>query len=171
MPQLLRFKLDRADVAEMRVPAGGVVEALDVVADGGGAEGAGGEILVVDMLRLEGGEEALGDGVVVAVTGATHAGDDPAVDEGLPILVAGVGTTAIGVVEKAPRRATRAHGVCKGVQGCYRAGLMMVAWTGSMMAIIEARLSARPMMVLDQKGQSLDGSRTSSALVYPSRAA
>jgi hypothetical protein len=34
------------------------------------------------------------------------------------------------------------------------------------MAIIgRARLSARPMMVLDQKGQSLDGSRASSALV------
>ncbi len=43
---------------------------------------------------------------------------------------------------------------------------------GSTMAIIgRARSSSRPMMVLDQKGQSLDGSRTSSALVYPSRAA
>ena len=30
-----QFKLDRADVAEVRVPPGGIVEALDVVADGG----------------------------------------------------------------------------------------------------------------------------------------
>jgi hypothetical protein len=40
------------------------------VADGGGAEVASGEVLVVDVLGLERGEEALGDGVVVAVPGA-----------------------------------------------------------------------------------------------------
>src|ERR1700722_3183322 len=98
-----QFKLDGAEVAEMRVPPSGVVEALDVVADGGSADGAGGEVLEVDMLGLEGGEEALCDGVVVAVAGAAHAGGDSAVYEGLPILVAGVGATPVGVVHQAGR--------------------------------------------------------------------
>jgi hypothetical protein len=50
----LDFKLDRAERGEVRVAPGGVVEALDVVADGGGAAGSDGDVLVVDVLGREG---------------------------------------------------------------------------------------------------------------------
>ena len=43
--------------------SGAVVEVVDVVADGGGAEVTRREVLVVDVLGLEGREGALGDGV------------------------------------------------------------------------------------------------------------
>jgi hypothetical protein len=49
----------------MRVPPGGVVEAFDVVADRGGVDGSGGEVLVVDVFGLERGEEALATALIL----------------------------------------------------------------------------------------------------------
>jgi len=97
----LQFELDRTDVVEMRVEPLDVVETVDVLADGG----LGSELiqvaLVVDQLRTERGEEALGDGVVPAITRAAHALHDAACSQGGAVLVAGVGTTAIGVMDEA----------------------------------------------------------------------
>src|SRR5512140_3543354 len=84
----------------MRVAAEWVVEVVDVVADGID-RGVAGIALVVDQLRLERGEEALCDGVVPAVAGATHAGDDAVHLKGPAIVLAGVRAAAVGVVHEA----------------------------------------------------------------------
>jgi hypothetical protein len=67
----------RTDVAEVGMPPGRVVEAVDVVADRRVGDVAVGVVFVVDALGLQRREEALGDGVVVAVAGTAPRTDDP----------------------------------------------------------------------------------------------
>ena len=54
-------------VSDGRVPPPGVVEAFDVVEDGGAGLVADGEAGPVEEFGLEGGEERLGYGVVVGI--------------------------------------------------------------------------------------------------------
>src|SRR5579884_1131167 len=57
----------RREVAQGRVPAMGVVEALDVVEDGRSRLGACPEDVPLEQLTLQGGEPRFGDGVVKAI--------------------------------------------------------------------------------------------------------
>src|ERR1700731_1274018 len=96
--------------------SGGVVEALDVVGEGGARDVAAGEVLVVDVFGLERREEALGHGVVVAVAGAAHARDQPAAREGGAVVVAGVRAASVGVMQQAGLRPTMLQGAVEGLQ-------------------------------------------------------
>src|ERR1700744_2328461 len=88
------------------MPPGRVVEAVDVLVDRRPADVVVGVVLMVDPLGLQRREEALGDGVVIAVAGATHARDDSPLGERGPVVVAGVGAAAIGVVYESGTRTT-----------------------------------------------------------------
>ena len=79
---------------------GGVVEAVDVLADGHCRRGSALEVVGVVHLALERGEEALGDGIVPAVALPAHAALDASGLEGLPVVVAGVRAASIGVVDE-----------------------------------------------------------------------
>jgi hypothetical protein len=77
-----------------------VVECIDRVADGrrrGGPRRVG---FMVDEFAFERGEETLGDGVVPAISSSAHARDDAARPERGPVIVAGVRTAEVGMVQK-----------------------------------------------------------------------
>lgn len=64
----------RGEIIQRAMEAAAVVEGFDVIEDGGGGIplGVEGEAVVKEF-GFEGGEDTLGKGVVVAVTGGTHA--------------------------------------------------------------------------------------------------
>lgn len=90
----------RGLVGEGTVSAFAVVEGLEVVEDGGGGSGLGGEWgTVIEQLTFEGGEGTFCKGVVVAVAGGTHALAQAVSGEELTGGEGGVLAAAIGVEE------------------------------------------------------------------------
>src|SRR4051812_2070206 len=98
------------------MPPGRVVEALDVLANREMRFGPGGIAFVVDPLGLERGEETLSDGIIVAVAGAAHAGDEARGGDCRAVSVAGVGTASVGVLQQASSRATALDGLAERVE-------------------------------------------------------
>ncbi len=72
----LGFVVNRAEVGKTGVQPGGVIEGFDVVEDSGASFGAGGKAVMVDQLVFEGTLEGFDEGVVVAVSFATHGSDE-----------------------------------------------------------------------------------------------
>ena len=98
------FELSRGEVAEGGVPAGRVIEGLDIIEDHGSGLSAGGGELVVEAFGFEGGPEGLGGGVVVAVPATAHALLDAELLESGGEAVAGVLGALIAVVDEIGRR-------------------------------------------------------------------
>ena len=93
------FVGERTFEAEGRVKAGSVVEALDVIEDGGGRFIAGGEVAAVDQLMFEGAPERFHGGVVVAVAPAAHGGDAAVLGQRGPIVCTGILASTIRVMK------------------------------------------------------------------------
>jgi hypothetical protein len=66
------LELGRAELAESRVPAMGVVPPLDPLEEAGLGRRRCRKAVTVQDLALQGGEEALAQGVVVAVAGTAQ---------------------------------------------------------------------------------------------------
>src|SRR3954469_2468573 len=81
-----------------------VVERVDVVGDGCNGGSARGVVLVVDELGLQRPEETLGNRIVPAIAGATHARHDAAAATHITIVLARVRTSTIGVMHEARLR-------------------------------------------------------------------
>jgi hypothetical protein len=79
---VFEFEIGWGKAAEGGVDALAIIERLDVVEDGGAGLAVGGEVAAVDELEFEGAPEALHGGVVVAVSAATHGGDEAGASEG-----------------------------------------------------------------------------------------
>ena len=94
------FEVHRGLIAESAVEPLAVVEDFQPLEDGRLGLGAGGELAAMHQLALQAAPEAFHDGVVVAVASAAHAGLDAGSGEPLPIRLAGVLATAIGVMDQ-----------------------------------------------------------------------
>src|SRR5882762_3738842 len=93
----LRFKGVRRLIAERRVQAPWIVEAIDVLADrvrGGGLIGPRGRVELV----FQRAEEAVDDGVIPTVASPTHTRHDAVRREDPLIVAAGVLDTAVRVM-------------------------------------------------------------------------
>ena len=77
-----------------------IIEAFDVIEDGGAGLVAGGKVTPVDQVQFEGAPEAFPGGVVIAVAAAAHRGDQTSLTQRSPVTVAGVLDAAIGVEEQ-----------------------------------------------------------------------
>src|SRR5262245_42048124 len=95
----------------MRVPPNGVVEALEVVADGRNRCSAGCVAFVVDEFGAEGREEALRHGIVPAVASSAHARDDAVPVQQLPVTITCIGAAAVRVVNETAGWASTSEGV------------------------------------------------------------
>src|SRR5690606_27066068 len=100
-----RFEAHRAEVAERRVAPARVVEALDVVEDGGPGLGRIAEGMPIEQLALERGEEALGERVVVAVADRAHGGLDAGFAAACSEGDRGVLAALVGVMDDVSRPA------------------------------------------------------------------
>ena len=78
----------------------GIVEAFDVIEDGGAGLVVRGERLAINQLPFEGAPEAFHGGVVVAIALAAHGGDETRPGEGVTIIGGGILDPAIGVAEE-----------------------------------------------------------------------
>ena len=70
------FKNDRALVGKTGVEPSAVIKGFDVVEDGGASLREGGEALVVDDFIFKAAPEGFDEGVVVAISFATHGGGE-----------------------------------------------------------------------------------------------
>ena len=91
----LGFEVEGALITDAGVEPAAVVEALDVIEDGAARFGSGAEALAVDEFVFEAAPERFDVGVVVAVAGAAHRGDEAVGGEGLPERAAGELAAAI----------------------------------------------------------------------------
>src|SRR5580693_8692537 len=98
------FEGERTFIAESRVTAGAVIEALDVGEDRGASFGAGRKLATVDEFVFQGAPEGLHNGVVVAVALSAHGGDGVVIGEDRPVGRAGVLDAAVGVMEQSRLR-------------------------------------------------------------------
>jgi hypothetical protein len=89
--------LDWAFVADEGVPSLGVVIAVNVVAERVRRDGMVGADSVVESFCLERGKETLGDGLVSAITLPAHARDRAVAFEGMPVIMACIRASAIGM--------------------------------------------------------------------------
>ena len=78
----------------------GIVEAFDVIEDGGAGLVMRGELLAINQLPFEGAPEAFHGGVVVAIALAAHSGDEAGPGQGMAVISGGILDPAIGVAEE-----------------------------------------------------------------------
>ena len=81
-----------------------VIEAVDVLEDGGFGLSAGFPRLAPDALGLDGLEEGLDGGIVIAVAFAAHRRLEPMLTQDLLVVVGPVLAAAIAVEDAVPRR-------------------------------------------------------------------
>lgn len=104
------FEVERAEVADRRVPAARVVEAFDVF-EGGSVDGGWiGQSRPADALQFQGAPEGLHRGIVVAVGAAAHRGDQAVPREHIPKRLAGILDATIGVHDQARLRMPMING-------------------------------------------------------------
>jgi hypothetical protein len=96
----LAFELNRAEVADGRAPAEGIVEPLNVVEHVGSGVVACPVDFSSDPFGLERGEEALDGGVVLDVPGTAHGADDAIVGHQALERLARILAAAIGMVQQ-----------------------------------------------------------------------
>ena len=72
----LGFVVSGTEIGKTGVQPGTVVKGFDVVEDNGASLGGSGKAVMVDRLLFEGNPEGFDEGVVVAVSFATHGSDE-----------------------------------------------------------------------------------------------
>lgn len=111
MDSVLEFH--RAYIAQRRVSAHGVVDALDVRFDDD--FDLLGHTVVRGILGLERAEEALAGGVVVAVAGSAPAAHQAVLQKLALVVLAGVLTASVGVMDQARRYAAVSERMSQGL--------------------------------------------------------
>src|SRR5438128_2734265 len=94
------LELNRATIAERRVLASAVIIQLDILEDRSAGLGAGTPLAWINQLHLQGGEKALRHCVVPAVCPPAHTANHVMLVEHLPVLVTGILTAAIRMMQQ-----------------------------------------------------------------------
>ncbi len=97
--------------------SGAVIKGFDVIEDGSAGRGAGGEAMVIDQLVFEAAPERFDKGVIVAVPGAAHGGEQTMLGQDLAVSGAGELTTPIGVNNEGSSGLTLPQGHAQGGDG------------------------------------------------------
>jgi hypothetical protein len=91
------FVVNGTEVGKTGVQPGTVIEGFDVVEDSGASFGASGKAVMVDQFVFEGAPEGFDEGVVVAVSFATHGSDEMVLSQDLPVSGTGERGAAVRV--------------------------------------------------------------------------
>ena len=110
------FELEGREVIERGVLARAIVEGLDVVEDHEFSGGFGGRHTVGEAFGLESSDEAFGQGVVVRISGAAHAGGDAAGAQTILESGGGILAAAIAVMDETAQRRAAREGLIQGMK-------------------------------------------------------
>ncbi len=92
-----------------------IIEYLQVIKEGQVDLGMGEPVLAMNEFGFKGAEERFHGGIVVAVSGGAHAGEDAVTLEELTVISAGVLAAAVGMVEQACGRSAMVQSAFQGV--------------------------------------------------------